>query len=830
MIKFRDHSKLIMHLISMNNCGRNSEYENTSDEVSIVVDRGLNSSENEEKTFDDFIVFQCGKEQFFIRKYPLLVMSPMIRNMVSPCHTVVSIPGVTSQNLRSLEKLVNLEWYQSSSDNVWTQQDLDLFLLLGINFVAVEINNKTSPSTQDDVRALLDQDDDDKDDITVIDDDDISNELVLNNQEAEKCDADIIEVNQDDNEEIKEIRESDDTESDKHFSRKCNFGDCSFSVRETNEKLMMKNLTSHLGLVHFSSELEFHVEESFQQDICTFCGNDFLTMKGKMKHMVLKHDALAEKIHEQIIGTKIDKSNLQKNIPITTTEPKESCKEDEDIVIESPIRPSPRSPHKSQTELPKNSKKRKRRESNEAASPEPTRKSLRTSGKRSNKKPLEVENDSKNVPETPSSVKKCRVMIKRDKSLGKTPSKEKDQSSDTNKIINKLEDILDIEESTPIKDKSPAILANANNEDVIAVQNVEEERKIEVVDVINDVEAEVEVFVNNSWEDVNEPKVQNADEEPSRMIEVDESFVDIIDDKQITETVSKDEVLIEELLIGSELKEKKIKDINEEIVQIDSIIAEDIQEIKEAVGKLQNLAHVDFNLKSNKIDSKPNQLVENPLFERRRGKVPNPNASQNLETLTPINDALQQQSEKRFDSSKSLNMIDDITSMLRKNNEEDNLHEIKLIQKPTDEDIIIEKNSTKRTTERTDKDITVKENVTKRSSKPTDMDIIIEKNLTKRTNKHTDKDKIIKRNLMKRNLEHIDKDSNEDIIVEKNERRELNKEVGDIDEEIQQSLILEQDLSDDEDDVSEEQEDRERFETARASLMIELGLSEDILL
>ena len=67
MIKFRDHSKLIMHLISMNNCGRNSEYENTSDEVSIVVDRGLNSSENEEKTFDDFIVFQCGKEQFFIR-------------------------------------------------------------------------------------------------------------------------------------------------------------------------------------------------------------------------------------------------------------------------------------------------------------------------------------------------------------------------------------------------------------------------------------------------------------------------------------------------------------------------------------------------------------------------------------------------------------------------------------------------------------------------------------------------------------------------------------------------------------------------------------------
>jgi len=481
-------------------------------------------------------------------------------------------------------------------------------------------------------------------------------------------------------------------------------------------------------------------------------------------------------------------------------------------VIESPIRPSPRSPHKSQTELPKNSKKRKRRESNEAASPEPTRKSLRTSGKRSNKKPLEVENDSKNVPETPSSVKKCRVMIKRDKSLGEIPSKEKDQSSDTNKIINKLEDILDIEESTPIKDKSLAILANANNEDVIAVQNVEEERKIEVVDVINDVEAEVEVFVNNSWEDVNEPKVQNADEEPSRMIEVDESFVDIIDDKQITETVSKDEVLIEELLIGSESKEKKIKDINEEIVQIDSIIAEDIQEIKEAV------------------DSKPNQLVENPLFERRRGKVPNPNASQNIETLTPINDALKQQSEKRFDSSKSLNMIDDITSMLRKNNEEDNLHEIKLIQKPTDEDIIIEKNSTKRTTERTDKDITVKENVTIRSSKPTDMDIIIEKNLTKRTNKHTDKDKIIKRNLMKRNLEHIDKDSNEDIIVEKNERRELNKEVGDIDEEIQQSLILEQDLSDDEDDVSEEQEDRERFETARASLMIELGLSEDILL
>ena len=67
MIKFRDHSKLIMHLISLNNCGRNSEYENTSDEVSIVVDRGLNSSENEEKTFDDFIVFQCGKEQFFIR-------------------------------------------------------------------------------------------------------------------------------------------------------------------------------------------------------------------------------------------------------------------------------------------------------------------------------------------------------------------------------------------------------------------------------------------------------------------------------------------------------------------------------------------------------------------------------------------------------------------------------------------------------------------------------------------------------------------------------------------------------------------------------------------
>ena len=79
---------------------------------------------------------------------------------------------------------------------------------------------------------------------------------------------------------------------------------------------------------------------------------------------------------------------------------------------------------------------------------------------------------------------------------------------------------------------------------------------------------------------------------------------------------------------------------------------------------------------------------------------------------------------------------------------------------------------------------------------------------------------------MKRNLEHIDKDS----IVEKNERRELNKEVGDVDEEIQQSLILEQDLSDDEDDVSEEQEDRERFETARASLMKELGLSEDILL
>merc|ERR1719312_866762 len=177
-----------------------------------------------------------------------------------------------------------------------------------------------------------------------------------------------------------------------------------------------------------------------------------------------------------------------------------------------------------------------------------------------------------------------------------------------------------------------------------------------------------------------------------------------------------------------------MKDIDVEVVQIDPN-TEGTRTIKNAVEKLQNLTNINVDLKSNNIDNDtPSQLIENPLFERRQQR-------KEPELI------IKQQNVNEIDPPSAIYMIDNIVSMLKKNNEEDRLQ------------------------------------VIKKTSEPTDVD----------------------------------------VIVEKSGSRKSNKEVGDVDDEIQQSLILEQDLSDDEEDGGEEDsEHRERFVTARASLMKEL--------
>ena len=140
-------------------------------------------------------------------------------------------------------------------DTTWTQQEIDLFTSLKIKISPVKVD-KVEEENSINIDELLK--------------DDIESEMV-----------------------------AEDT-STKMLSSKCPLADCDMEVDES----MIKK-RQHVGMIHLRLELETITQETFEDNVCTFCGSSFVASVGRMKHLLVKHEALKERLDQVIASGRV---------------------------------------------------------------------------------------------------------------------------------------------------------------------------------------------------------------------------------------------------------------------------------------------------------------------------------------------------------------------------------------------------------------------------------------------------------------------------------------------------------------------------------------------
>ena len=227
----------------------------------------------------DLIVFICDdNKRISLPSQQLILLSPIIRDVVrsrSRCDhrvnvdTFVSLPHFSVDVVRSLIRLVSLDWSSRQEENVWNCSELELFRTLMIEVSPTVIEEEKSEEISDDRNIVFELGSDDKNTA--------------------------IELDSDDEHEIDKSEQSPNLSEPN--STGCSYSrGCKFRAAGSHEEVK-KSLKEHIGFVHVTRALEDLVKESYKNtNVCGFCCEESSSMSDKKMHMLFRHDILDDKL------------------------------------------------------------------------------------------------------------------------------------------------------------------------------------------------------------------------------------------------------------------------------------------------------------------------------------------------------------------------------------------------------------------------------------------------------------------------------------------------------------------------------------------------------
>ena len=642
---------------------------------------------------EDSVSFLCEDGLVSVPRRPLVLLSPLVRAIVrghdAPASdTLVTLPSFSSGDVAALARLVALSWSQEE-DNTWTRTQLELFSLLHIEVSKYEqVNIEPFAAELEEVQE---------------------NSKICEDENSES-DSDLDSESDVDDEEDKDKYAT--------ISVKCNYENCDFHAVGVKREIA-KTLKTHLGFEHHRLEFEVLVKETFQNEQCSFCGNSYGDRNRRLIHLLMKHDGLGDKL-DDLVDQIISDSKNELKIANENTEVDKVTEDDSDDDFEI-------SSMQNVGEL-KKLKKDVRIVLKQSPIPKPL-KSYSPISRQSKRKRKIEDRGCEDFP-TPS-VKKCRVMLRREAIVNK-----RDDNETGLRFLGGKESNIKIHDVKSIG-KSPKLML----------------KKIEEL-------------------------LETPPATPANGIKCDSDSPRL----RLNENMYKDDIV---------------------------------------VGKLRNLPNVQVTVESSEKFKQEKSsdlplLVENPLFEStiqskdhdvpRTSKEPKTNSELNKVKMVKLNmrsSPIQSQILARKNSPKSSpNFIDKISaefndktsSSLRRPGKVSEQEQFNLEATPHRNINVIQESAQSQSDHQTIK------------------------SMNKATN---DRQNVKNEKVLK-----------EDVVVDEDDELATLAEhatvdsgpMTDIDDEIQRSLILDQDLSDDEDDLSEELVDTSSFVDARDSLMKELGI------
>ena len=732
----------------------------------------------------------------------LLTHSPLLRNLFSDPFLglvqdpVILLPDFSEQQAASLAKLISWDWSESEQ---WRQSDIDLFTALGISVTADRVI-----------------------DVSEQRDESIKNEVL-------PCDPVTVET----------IEDNDDQGENKarNLDIRCSAGPgCKFTTRGSLQKVT-KGLKKHLGFAHFATELGLAAMETFDKDQCSFCGDLFLSSNKRMEHVLMKHDVLVESVDKLVKKMTKTSSQAKKkprsNIPslgnfehdkevrkMPVTIGNDTVTEDDvDQKEMKKVRNSKRTKKSSEkvvmveeeteiTETPKkeNLTPRQGLVDEDILNEEDAEKyrankedssSIRRS-KRSRKRIREAIAAENNDVDASPSVKKCRVMLRSIKEENRTekdvliiPNDESKGDVEQISIDEKKSKTIDLESFEEMEltaESNETIKMNSKPSETFK-QTFSSEIQATLNRVTIDLEEEESNQDKNSWKSETIAIEEASSVGETNQIEIQNHGKEIgFDD------------LIDSLLVDGQSSRSIESSLDEVLITEPSVTYPDVEEVgvKPELSEIREKVVSPIRMKDIKstplTPTNPPLIVENPMFETPREKT---------EMMSP--NSTKKTSFVKLEMKRCAVNVSSVSQ--RTNNQ--------IINSPSGTK---EKQSSSQLT------------VSRREPAEIEIDKIV--GVLQKTNEL--KLSASKTTKSSKNVKPENVEEEEDIIVDEivNSPHSLQSEIGsenmtDIDHEIQRSLILDQDLSDEEDDDDANNEQITRFRDARESLMKELGVIED---
>ena len=539
---------------------------------------------------------------------------------------------------------------------------------------------------------------------------------------------------------------------------------CKFTTRGSVQKVT-KALKKHLGFSHFSTELGLAAMQTFDKDQCSFCGDLFLSNSKRMEHVLMKHDVLAESVDKLVMKMTAPPSRFR-NKPVLI--------EDGEEVMEMPVKNDTVDVEDQKLSCKRNRKsKRTNRnpqdivmvEDKTEVAQEPTKSEYQASSdSRRSLKRSRLESVSEEKDWVFSpSVKRCRVMLR--------CLKEEDKTGKNIFIVSNEESEETVDES--VKNSKTVDLERSE------VSNQEQHKcKSETIENLN----------TSSVAKKNRTEFHNF--EKNRLNE----FIDsLLSDAPAS---GSSESNLEEVLITEPTEPSTIYPEIEEISRNEMTYDDKLVELRIPEPEVATPTRTNADaLKTIPLTPmNPPLIVENPMFEDEETPIKEQKAN------IPQNST----EKTKFVRLEMKMSPSDTRTVVGRTENQIIITDSRAKEKPGSSPITFNGKPTRSVT---DKIILQKTNKVKLSAFNTKSG----KNV--KPEKVEEKDEII-----------IDEIVNSPQPVES----ELGLEsMTDIDHEIQRSLILDQDLSDDEEDDCDNNELVSRFTDARESLMIELGVIED---
>ena len=552
--------------------------------------------------------------------------------------------------------------------------------------------------------------------------------------------------------------------------------DCKFTIRGASQKVT-RGLKKHLGFAHFSTELGLIAIETFDKDQCSFCGDLFLSSNRRMEHVLLKHDVLSHSVDNIVHRTITNSSSTSTRKPkrrMKRSREASKVKEEEEIILTPKRKAEFLNDKKDQTETIVEDPEESYVKDEESGS---IKESDRVCKRKRDSPKTGKMNDAILTP----NVKKCRVLLQNHKI--------KEENRNTEKVLNSspLKSLMGYVKNSHRVDLDCAEDLSSMFVDGPPIAKISKQEdhhfnfKSEKILTNPSIETNQTNIITDKEIEVAETRSLNADLIDSFLVNVPESIDSNLEEGQQEQIdILSSEVFKEVTKDESFDNPSKARNRSTKIVEMNKIV----QNITPSL----NRPYTAIIKASPQTPKNPTLIVENPMFE---------------EDKTPVK-------EKINESIKSPNASLKKTMLVRL--------EMKRSLPNNKSPKIENRNKTKENESNICIDIERKE--------PADYERfpVIDKRKKKKINLVKSSQKESGKNVKPEKVEAEDEVIVDEIISSPNMEPDL---MSAVDQEIQRSLILDQDLSDDEEECCVNPGPGARFTDARESLMKELGIIED---